>query len=108
MCAAVSIAPAVDKVGCRIKGCVDALGRGVDAAQISRVIREGRSMSGEFFVLGASVASLKQGYLKRMRLQKVRNRAPRRDADVISFEAWRVAREMMTGLPSSRDAVENK
>ena len=65
-------------------------------------------MSGEFFVLGASVASLKQGYLKRMRLQKVRNRAPRRDADVISFEAWKIAREMMTGLPSSRDAVESK
>ena len=52
MCAAVYIAPAVDKVGCRMKGCVDALGRGVDAAQISRVIREGRSMSGEILCSG--------------------------------------------------------
>ena len=65
-------------------------------------------MSGEFFVLGASVGHLKQGYLRRIRLQRVRNRAPRRDADVISFEAWKIARVMMIGLPSSRDAVENK
>ena len=65
-------------------------------------------MSSEFFVLGASVAYLKQSYVKRMRLQKARNRAPRRDADVISFEAWRIAREMIGGSRTSHDAAENE